>query len=54
MIIKYVANLTIEVTEKPQTEKEWEEFNIKLENEIESNLESTDYIQTAEIVIEEV
>ena len=48
MKLKYFARLTIEVNEEPL---DYNDFEAKIESEIESNLESTDYIKSAEILL---
>ena len=53
-IIKFNCQLTIDSNTKlPKTEEEWENFNTWLEKVIESALEESGIIQTAEIIIEE-
>jgi len=56
MIIKFVANITLDLKEKPpENESEWETFNINLEKIIELALENNDtfHIETAEVIMEE-
>lgn len=55
MIIRYHAQLTIEVNEKPYSDSEWEKFNISLESIMEKALEENTVIniKTAEMILDE-
>lgn len=56
MIIKFVANATIDSGYKPNSEEKWEQFCKELESQIEKALEEYDKvtISTAEVIMEEV